>query len=423
MNRIRVYLSAVLILAVLPRPSVADEVNSALVPLPQHETISETGFNGPRRDSFSTCGESPWQIRADYLMWWTDGTYLPALVTTSPDGTAREQAGVLGEPGTRILSGDQYVGNGLRHGGRLLIGYQPLDWDSWGIEATYYGLGVDQNDGDFLASSSGSPILARPFFNTDLGGEDSELVAFQDLDPVLAGSVAIDMHSEMHSVAASLKRNIFVQANRRCAFIGGYRYFRYREGLSIRENLTSTDTTDTLIPLGTTVDVFDQFGVTNDFHGGEVGLATQRIIGSLCIEGLAKIAIGGLRKTARIEGGATVVTPPPESTTATSNGGLLALPSNTGTYGDTEFAVLPELGVNLRLDLTERLSFSVGYTLLYLDNAWRVGGQIDRCVDPTQITNLEQAGTPAPGAHPAPQLAESDFWAQGLSLGVVFWLP
>jgi hypothetical protein len=357
------------------------------------------------------------------LMWWTDGTHLPALLTTSPHGTAREQAGVLGAPGTRVLAGDRHAGNGLRHGGRLVIGYQPLDCDSWGIEATYYGLGVDQNDGDFLASSSGSPILARPFFNTDLGGEDSELVAFQDPDPVVAGSIAIDMHSEMHSVAASLKRNIFVHANRRCELISGYRYFRYREGLSIREDLTSTDTTDTLIPLGTTIDVLDQFDVTNDFHGGEVGLTTQHLIGSLCIEGLAKIAIGGVHKTTRIEGGATVTTPPPDSTTATSNGGLLALPSNAGAHEDTEFAVLPELGVNLRLDLTERLSFSVGYTLLYLDNAWRVGDQIDRYVDPTQITNLEQAGTPAPGAHPAPQLVDSDFWAHGVSLGAVLWLP
>jgi hypothetical protein len=356
-------------------------------------------------------------------MWWTGGTYLPALVTSSPDGTPRTQAGVLGESGTEIVSGDQRLGNDLRHGGRLVIGYQPSGGGPWSVEATYCGLGGDRNDGDFLAFSAGSPILTRPFFNTDTAEEDSELVAFQDADPVVAGAISIDMSSEMHWLAVSLKHNLLVCADRHVELVGGYRYFRYREGLAIHEDLISTDTTDTLIPLGTTIDVYDRFDVTNDFHGGELGLATRHCYGPLCIEGLAKVALGGVRKAVRIDGRATVVTPPPDSTTASSNGGLLALPSNMGTYRDTDFAVLPELGINLRLDLTERLSVTAGYTLFYLDNAWRVGEQIDRRVDPTQITNLDQTGSASTQPYPAALLADSEFWGHGISFGVVLCLP
>ena len=50
-------------------------------------------------------------LRADYLMWFTTGTRLPPLVTTSPQGTPANQAGVLGAPGTTILFGGS---DGLR---------------------------------------------------------------------------------------------------------------------------------------------------------------------------------------------------------------------------------------------------------------------------------------------------------------------
>ena len=42
-----------------------------------------------------------WWASADYLMWWVQGNQLPALVTTGPG------AGVLGQPGTSVLFGDQ----------------------------------------------------------------------------------------------------------------------------------------------------------------------------------------------------------------------------------------------------------------------------------------------------------------------------
>ena len=44
-------------------------------------------------------------FRAEYLAWWTKSASLPALATTSPSGTPRSEAGVLGEPGTSVLFG------------------------------------------------------------------------------------------------------------------------------------------------------------------------------------------------------------------------------------------------------------------------------------------------------------------------------
>ena len=42
---------------------------------------------------------SPFWAEMDYLAWSVKGDRLPALVTTSPAGTPRPQAGALGAPG------------------------------------------------------------------------------------------------------------------------------------------------------------------------------------------------------------------------------------------------------------------------------------------------------------------------------------
>ena len=50
-----------------------------------------------------------WRVRGEYLLWWSNGNPLPPLVTTSPAGTPRPSAGVLGQPGTEIVYGAQTI--------------------------------------------------------------------------------------------------------------------------------------------------------------------------------------------------------------------------------------------------------------------------------------------------------------------------
>ncbi|MEL6899065.1 MAG: BBP7 family outer membrane beta-barrel protein, partial [Planctomycetota bacterium] len=42
-------------------------------------------------------------VSADYLLWDAAGVDVPALVTSSPNGTAQTAAGVLGQPNTSVL--------------------------------------------------------------------------------------------------------------------------------------------------------------------------------------------------------------------------------------------------------------------------------------------------------------------------------
>jgi hypothetical protein len=78
--------------------------------------------------------------------------------------------------------------------------------------------------------------------------------------------------------------------------------------------------------------------------------------------------------------------------------------------------VLPEFAANLKLDLTEQLTFTIGYTLILLNHVARSGEQIDTGLNLSQLSFGGLFGT----ARPAPLLNDSDLWAQGLNLGIVW---
>ena len=102
-------------------------------------------------------------------------------------------------------------------------------------------------------------------------------------------------------------------------------------------------------------------------------------------------------------------------------GGFFALSTNSGHFTRDEFAVLPEVNVNLGYQLTSRARACVGYSFLYLSNVVRLGDQIDRNINTTQGPPFLGAGATLQGQPvPAPQLRSSDFWAQGFNVGLEF---
>lgn len=104
----------------------------------------------------------------DYLGFWVKGNHVPPLVTTSPIGTPQSQAGVLGQPGTSILFGDQRLNTDMRSGGRITFGAW-LVGDVLAVEGNYYALGTETTNYNavsvFSNGSTTDPILARPYFN------------------------------------------------------------------------------------------------------------------------------------------------------------------------------------------------------------------------------------------------------------------
>jgi hypothetical protein len=86
-----------------------------------------------------------------------------------------------------------------------------------------------------------------------------------------------------------------------------------------------------------------------------------------------------------------------------------------------QFAIVPELGLKVGYQLTHQLRFYAGYDLLYISKVLRPGDQIDRGINVSQTVQSTIAGNAAAtGTRPAFAFADSDFWAQGINLGLEF---
>ena len=94
----------------------------------------------------------------------------------------------------------------------------------------------------------------------------------------------------------------------------------------------------------------------------------------------------------------------------------MARQTNIDEYGDDDFAVVPEVGITLRYQLTCRLRATFGYSFIYWSDVARPGEQIDTRLNPN-LFPPEQV--PFSGAlRPRFVFRDTDFWAQGLNFGV-----
>ncbi|REK10224.1 MAG: hypothetical protein DWQ37_16580 [Planctomycetota bacterium] len=339
--------------------------------------------------------------RAEYIAFWVRGANTPPLVTTSPPGTPVGSAGVL--PNAEILFGDERINTAGRSGGRFTLGYWFDPCESLAIENSFFFLG--NGDESYAASSSGSPILARPLFNVDTDAQDALLLAYPE---IVVGSVNVTSSRTVYSNDLRLRRALYADCCRRVDILAGYRYFRIAEGLDIRTNTTTIAGGE--VPVGTNSAVEDLFNTRNNFNGGELGVNWQMTRGCWTFDVFAAVALGGVSQRVRING-STVVQAPGEDP-LTYEGGILALDSNIGQYDRTVFGVLPELQLNLRYQWTPLWRLNFGYTFMALTNVVRPGDQIDLQVDPNQFP----PGTS--GTFPQFAFNNSDIWVQGINFGI-----
>jgi hypothetical protein len=354
----------------------------------------------------AACGPFAWPsfmpqddwVRIDALLWWTKGAILPPLLTTSPDGTAKNDAGVLGQPGTSILFGNQEVNGGFRPGGRISFGTWLDCADNVGIEMSY--LTLSQSVTSYNASSTGSPILARPFFNVDAspGAEDSVVLAYKSTDVQQSGTFAATSTSNFQVAEVLMRRGIARACDYRVELLAGYRFQQLTDGLDIAS--TTTTATDP------TVSTFDEFHTRNDFNGAVIGVAGELRRCRWSLETTLKLALGDTHSQIDINGSSTLPS-------GTYNAGMLALASNIGEYKLDQFTAVPELGLTLAYDLSCHLRATFGYSLIYWSDVARPGDQIDLNISPRQFP--PPTGT---SEKPAFVLRTTDYWAQGLNLGL-----
>jgi hypothetical protein len=348
-------------------------------------------------------------LRAEYLLWWAKDDHVPPLVSS---GTPDDQ-GILGRPSTRVLFGGDGLDQDPRSGGRFTAGYFLDDCGDKFFEVSGFFLG--QRSARFTASSAMNPVLARPFFNLNGGAGSSQIVASPG---VSTGSISVNAPSNLWGLQANLGCNLCCGCNYAVRLLGGFRYLDLDESLTVTENIQGLAGAPPPFT-NASVSVFDRFATHNQFYGGQAGLEGRYRVGRWSLDGRITLALGGTHQSLTIDGMETLVAP--DGTVRMFRGGLLALPSNIGHFSQNRFSVVPEVGINLGYQLTDRVRAFAGYNFLYWSNVVRPGEQIDPVLDITQIPNFAPPGTPSAGQNrPRVSFKESDFWAQGLTFGLEF---
>ncbi|MCA9266448.1 MAG: BBP7 family outer membrane beta-barrel protein [Planctomycetales bacterium] len=351
----------------------------------------------------SACRPSNFWIGTEYLLWWTKGMSAVPLVTTSPDGTAQAQAGVL--PDATTLFSNERLGNDARSGGRFSFGRWLDPCQQTALELSY--LFLEEETTRFSASADDATIIARPFLNTVTNQEISRLIVFPNL---VDGTVSVQAETSFQAAEALIRRVAVETSESQIDYLLGYRYAGLKGRLAITESTTGlADPVD-----GVEIDLFDRFHTDNDFHGGQLGLRyVQQPHAPWTLELVGKFALGGTHSRATIAG--QTVTTSPTGDTSTAAAGLLAQGTNSGNFEDDQFSTITEIGLKVRRQYCG-FTATFGYSFLYWSDIARAVDQIDRGINVTQVPPGTLDGDP----RPAFEFQKTDFWAQGLNFGLEY---
>ena len=339
---------------------------------------------------------------AEHLLWWIKNEGVPALVTAGGNG-------VPSAPGTRVLLDDLNFADDFRQGGRFALGYHFESAPVIGVETNYFFLPDGGTEASF--SSNSYPVLGRPYIDVKTGMPAATLIAFPG---IAMGSAAVGVSTWLSGAEANMSARLVSSEGFRLTALGGFRFLGLDDDLTIDEQFNAANNVPGFG--GKTVRLQDEFCADNHFYGGQLGLkaSVQRRV--ITVDFLGKIAMGEMHQVVDINGATNVFSP--NGSTTVFKGGLLALRSNIGSHERDRLAFVPELGVNIGLQLTRRLKARIGYSFLWVSSVVRAGEQIDPVVNVTQFPILSGNGPLVGAARPALKFAETDFWAHGLNVGL-----
>jgi hypothetical protein len=373
------------------------------------EAVPDNGFSNihPEQWTRSPC----FYIGADYLLWWVRKDHVPLLATT---GNIMDAVpGAIGQTTTVPALGGEGFGADNSSGARV-SGVFWFDNDhTLGVDASGFWLAEVARQAQVSANGdpNGNIVLARPFYNVNIPGEDANPVT---VPGVLAGGILANLKRDFWGADANARLSECVDCGpiTRLTFLGGVRYLDLSENLLISQS--STEVPDSNGDPGDAFTYHDNFQTFNRFYGGQIGLETESRVGPLVLTVTGKVAFGETRQTVKIGGDSLVVMPDGTSVYDPTRG-FLVQPTNIGRFSRNQFSVVPELIANLAWEFNEHVRVSVGYNFLFWTNVVRPGEQIDTNLNVGAIGDPGQLGN---NGHPIVLFTNSQFWAQGFSAGL-----
>ena len=353
-------------------------------------------------------------VEAEYLAWASSDNHLPPLLVSNPDGPIDTAPG--------LLFGDIRVHDGLRSGGRLTGGYWFTPDHCVGIEASFFG--VDGNNVEYDSSKTNVDTVSRYVIDSGNQGEYAVGVVSPN---TFTGYSRVEADVLLSGAEVLWRQMVRNAAGHRMDYVAGYRYVRLNDSLHVVDHMVPYDAETGEASEYVTIDRSDRLETESEFHGAEFGLIGRWWRRRWALQTLGKVALGGTRSSATIDGSiqrvdtSVVYDPPRESPSAPV--GVLTGPSNNGRYGQSDVSVVGEAGIRLEYAMTRQCRVTFGYTLLYLSNVTRVLDSVDVVVEPDQIPDPNDPDAiddfvDNGSERPDFVLRNRDFWTQGLSVGI-----
>ena len=406
-----------------------------------------TGFGAGALGGY---GAAPtWWFDGEFLLWFAKAqpVNFPLLTTSAPN-----QDGIIGMPSTIQLVRGEHINYGAIPGFRLSSGFFGDADRRFGALVTGFYTQQKTVKQTFATSaptgmnSVGIPLLARPFIDTTTG--PSSVVVTNALFGV--GSARVLNATQTWGVEASGIWNLFRSCpDNGCLhsldLIAGYKFLQNAEVLSVQSYTTlnnaiiepifrpgpfgvpiqiGTRIIPIPVPVGgvpvgapATVNVLDRISTTNKFNGGVFGLQHVMRSGMWSLTTIGKIGVGNMHETVNMYG-VTSFANPRTGLVGASYGGVLVNASNYGTWHNDEFVIIPELTVNVGINLTKSIVLFAGYNFMWISQVARPANQINPVVDSSTVPfspNFGQFGH-VPGTRQLFQ--QDDFWLQGVNFGM-----
>jgi hypothetical protein len=344
-------------------------------------------------------------FNAEYVLWWVRDQNAPSLIQVIPDSVANVTPLPAGSVQTLFPAKNQ-INYSPFNGVRLTAGLWLDSASTFGLDGSAFVL--QQNSRAGAIYSIGSPIIAQGYVSANSGVPTS--LQLSSPDPVFGYTGGIGVRSTISSIMgfdANFRCNGYAIFADNTDYLFGARYFNFHEQLDIVGQANFKN--------GLQLVDADHFATNNQFYGAQIGV-DSRLCGfrGFSLEGIVKLAIGGVHQTASVSGYNSFTYP--NGVVDRQVGGLYAQPSNIGNYSQNKLGVMPEVGLNFSYNLNDNCAIYVGYNLLMLNNVARPGGSIDPNINDANVRFITN---PTTGNAPNPvfRFSEESFWVQGITAG------
>lgn len=381
---------------------------------------------------------SRWYGGIEYLHWWVkDAPLSVPLVSTGP---VMNKEGFLINPNTTILYGAPFApatgGNDKQsfpgfNGSRLTIGYWLDDAQRYAVEASGFLLQSRTTTFQVRGDSNGNPGLRIPVFNSvpyaPGGSCDPDRPGFclvpqtEDGVPLavpgdLTGGVKITNSLQFGGFDLTGVMPLYRDASWQISGLAGFSFLQLNEGFGLSADLEGLPTSDQYA--GQSGFAVDSFSTRNRFYGATLGVRGRYTYGAMFAEATGRLSLGASNEMLTVNGSYADFNAP----FANNRGpyGIFAMPSNEGNFSRTNFAVVPAVQVKLGYNITPSIAVTLGYDFLFDSNVIRPGDQIDRNIPKGQT--FQQSGPATSLTSPARLFRTTNFWAQGITFGLVFHL-